>query len=91
MSEMRFFSETNLLQLITARVTADTSPCISGFCADNLITNLGNRGCSADWNPLIANFQLAEYNSCLKSDESLLEALDHLFVLSLELELSSFV
>ena len=91
---MRVFSETNLLQLITARVTAQTSPCISSFGADNLITNLGNRGCSAEWNPLISKENLdyeADYNSCLKSDESLLEAHGHLFVLGLELELNSFV
>ena len=91
---MRVFSETNLLQITTARVTADSSPCISGFCADNLITNLGNRGCSSEWNPLISKEdpkQEAYYNSCLKSDENLLEAHGHLFVLGFELELKSFV
>ena len=45
------------------------------YSPENLLTNLGNRGCSAQWDPLIAkNTATTEYNSCLRSNESLMSA-----------------
>ena len=89
---MRVFTHPNLLSTIGASITSDTSACSSGYTAENLIKHLDNRSCSHYFYPLTdVMTPTAEYNSCLQTDESLLSAAGHQFVLGFELGLSSFV
>ena len=90
---MRVYTHPNLLQTVGASITSDTSTCTAGNQADNLVNNLGIRGCSYIWDPLIDELTpTTNFNSCLNSDESLLTADGgNNFVLGFELNSNSFV
>ena len=66
LSEMRVYEDPNLLQTVGVKITTDTSNCYTGYAAENLITNLDNRSCSPNFNPLIGIQEPSTaYNSCL--------------------------
>ena len=89
LGELRVFQHSNLLQSPGAKIMTDyVTPWDGTHSPENLIENLGNRSCSADFNPLIEpNTPTTEYSSCLISDESLMAAHGHKYVIPLEFSL----
>ena len=70
---------------IGATIRDEVTPWEGNYSPENLVTNLGNRGCSSLWNPLIGpETETTEYNSCLKSRKSLMSAFDHKYHIPFE-------
>ena len=71
---------------VGATITDEATAWEGDYSPENLVTNLGNRGCSAQWNPLIAfDTATTDYNSCLRSNESLMSAFGHKYHLPFKL------
>ena len=83
---MRVFENYNLLQVVEASITPDTSPCTTDSKTTNLITNLDKKSCGPDFSPVTSlNTPDTTIKSCLRSDESLLHANNDRFVLGIDL------
>ena len=70
---------------VGATISDEATPWEGNYSPENLVQNLGNRGCSSLWNPLIAPITPTNaYNSCLKSSKSLKSSFGHKYRIPFE-------
>ena len=68
-------------------ITSQVTNWESDFSPENLITNLGIRGCSSEWNPVIGVLtRTTDFNSCLRSNESLMTSNGDEYVIPIMLD-----
>ena len=91
LSSMRLYEVPNLLQIVAATITGDTSQSKATYEAVNLITNLDSRSSGNYLHPIINSIGTQGTNEpCFKTSEVQLDSLDTILVLGIDLGESFF-
>ena len=88
---MRLYEIPNILQIVEATITGDTSQSIATYEAVNLIKNLDSRSSGNYLHPIINSIGTQGTNEpCFKTSEVQLDSLDTILVLGIDLGESFF-